>query len=206
MTRKETEQLLRKNLILKAAKEEFAKDGYDHASMNVIAKNAEFTKRTLYKYFIDKADLYLSVLLEIYSDLYQGLCALDLNGQSGYHQVERIVYAFNHYYKQNFADFKIMYDIGKVRQSTDNEKILQFVKIDQEITKIIVECIIKGQKDGSITNRHRANDLAINLKFMLTAMFNQLTITGESFTKHIGKTQEDFTRELIELILTPLKG
>lgn len=205
MTRKETEQLLRKNLILKAAKEEFAKDGYDHASMNVIAKKAEFTKRTLYKYFIDKADLYLSVLLEIYSDLYQGLCALGLDGQSGYHQVERIVYAFNRYYKQNFGDFKIMYDIGKVRQSSDNEKILQFVTIDQKITKIIVECIIKGQKDGSITNHHPAIDLAVNLKFMLTALFNQLTITGESYTKHIGKTQENFIHELMEMILSHLR-
>jgi len=205
LTRKEKEQQLRKNLILKAAKEEFAKDGYDHASMNVIAKNAEFTKRTLYKYFIDKADLYLSVLLEIYSDLYKELSDLDFEGQTGFHQIKMIVYGFHHYYMTNFEDFKIMYDIGKVRQLTDNEKILQFVKIDREITQIIIECIIKGQTDGSITNNQPANDLAVHLKFMLTAVFNQLTVTGESFTKHIGKTQENFTNELIGLILLPLK-
>ena len=205
MTRKEKEQLARKEMILKAAKEEFAKDGYDHASMNVIAKKAEFTKRTLYKYFIDKADLYLSVLLVIYSDLYEELSDLDFEEQSGFSQIKMIAYGFHHYYMNNFEDFKIMYDIGKVRQLTDNEKILQFVKIDQEITQIIVECIIRGQKDSSITNNQPANDLAVHLKFMLTAVFNQLTVTGESFTKHIGKTQENFTNELIGLILLPLK-
>jgi len=205
LTRKEKEQLARKEMILKAAKEEFAKDGYDNASMNVIAKKAEFTKRTLYKYFVDKADLYLSVLLEIYTDLYQGLLDLVFEGENGYYQVEEIVYAFHYYYIKNFEDFKIMYDIGKVRKLTENEKIVQFVKIDQKITEIIVKCIIKGQNDGSITKRYPANNLAVSLKFMLTAVFNQLTITGESFTKHIGKTQEDFTKELIELIMSPLK-
>lgn len=205
MTRKEKEQLARKEMILKAAKEEFAKDGYDNASMNVIAKKAEFTKRTLYKYFVDKADLYLSVLLEIYTDLYQGLLDLVFEGENGYYQVEEIVYAFHYYYIKNFEDFKIMYDIGKVRKLTENEKIVQFVKIDQKITEIIVKCIIEGQNDGSITKRYPANNLAVSLKFMLTAVFNQLTITGESFTKHIGKTQEDFTKELIELIMSPLK-
>ena len=52
----------RKNKILTAAREEFIRNGYEVASLNTIIKDAEISKGSLYYYFEDKADLYMTVL------------------------------------------------------------------------------------------------------------------------------------------------
>jgi len=205
INRKEREQLARRNDIMKAAREVFAKEGYENASMNRIAKEAEFTKRTLYQYFKDKADLYLSVLLDIYSEMNEALANEAYQSSNGYETIEKFVEQFRQYYKNHPNDFRIIYDIGKVRKLTDNQKINHFVDRDAQLTKSLAEIIQAGQKDGSITKKHSAEDLAVNLKFILTAVFDKLTVSGETYTRHIGKSREAFTNGLLEMVLEPLK-
>ena len=57
-TRKEKEKETREAEIINAAERLFYKHGFDDVSMDNIAKESEFTKRTLYQYFEHKEDLY----------------------------------------------------------------------------------------------------------------------------------------------------
>lgn len=205
LTRKEKEQLVRRNLILDAAEELFSRDGYENASMNEIAKLSEFTKRTLYQYFDDKADLYLSVLLKLYSDMYEHLTTIDYKYLDGFDLVKKSLYAYYDYFKTHEKTFKILYDIGKVRNLTVNNKIDEFIKIDNLITKSLSESIQLGQKDGSITKRVDYTTMSLNLKFLLTSLFNQLTISGKSYAKHINKTMDEFAYSLLDIILDTIK-
>lgn len=50
------------NLILEATTEEFLSKGIDAASMHNIALKAEVSKRTLYKYYPSKEDLYFALI------------------------------------------------------------------------------------------------------------------------------------------------
>ena len=52
----------RRKKILDAARTEFILSGYDGASLNDIIREAEISKGSLYYYFEDKADLYITVL------------------------------------------------------------------------------------------------------------------------------------------------
>jgi len=52
----------RKKKILDAAKLEFIRNGYDGASLNNIVREAEISKGSLYYYFEDKIDIYLTIL------------------------------------------------------------------------------------------------------------------------------------------------
>jgi len=52
----------RKKKILDAARLEFIRKGYDGASLNTIVREAEISKGSLYYYFEDKTDIYLTVL------------------------------------------------------------------------------------------------------------------------------------------------
>lgn len=58
--RKERDLLLRKTDILKAAERVFALKGYDKATIQDIAKEAEYAPGTLYLYFKDKWSLFLT--------------------------------------------------------------------------------------------------------------------------------------------------
>ena len=117
--------------------------------MNEIAQKSEFTKRTVYQYFIDKADLYLSVLLPLYAKMKETLLDNKHVYTNGYELTKKSIYAYYHYYKNNLKTFKIMYDIGTVRKITQNPKIEDFLDIDKQLTEALINCIELGQKDGS---------------------------------------------------------
>jgi len=73
LNRKDRDRLLRKADILKAAEHVFALKGYDKATIQDIAKKAQYATGTVYLYFRDKGDLYCSLLEEKMKDLLSGI-------------------------------------------------------------------------------------------------------------------------------------
>ena len=61
--RKEKERLIRKNDMINAAERVFFKKGFENSTMDDIAKEAEFTKKTIYSYFKSKEELYYEIML-----------------------------------------------------------------------------------------------------------------------------------------------
>jgi len=64
LTRKETEQKLHKDLIIRASAQIFAEKGYEKTTLDEVAQRAEFSKGSLYNYFENKEDLFLTTLEE----------------------------------------------------------------------------------------------------------------------------------------------
>jgi len=205
MTRKEREQQARRQYIIDAATKIFARDGYDKASMNEIATLSEFTKRTLYQYFEDKADLYLSVLLYNYEKMVNALEKTDYTAANGLEILQQNLYKQYDYYLKHPEVFRIMYDIGNVRTQTNNSKLNDFLALDYKVTQSIKEIIESGQEDGSISKVQDALTTTLNLKFFMTAIFDKLIIIGSNYAKHIGKTEDAFTKGLFDMIINTLK-
>ena len=61
--RKEKEHLMRKNNMIIASELVFFKKGFENSTMDDIAKEAEFTKKTIYSYFKNKEELYYEIML-----------------------------------------------------------------------------------------------------------------------------------------------
>jgi len=59
----------RREHILSAAQEEFLRNGYEGASLNTIISEAGISKGSLYYYFEDKTDLYLTILSQVMNKL-----------------------------------------------------------------------------------------------------------------------------------------
>jgi len=64
VSRKTQEKEFRKQMILAAAKELFFEHGYEKTSMDAIAQKVGLAKGTLYLYFSNKDELYISLLIE----------------------------------------------------------------------------------------------------------------------------------------------
>lgn len=62
LSRREREMLRRRAEILDAAEEVFSEKGYQNASMEDIARRAEFSVGSLYNFFKNKEDLYVEML------------------------------------------------------------------------------------------------------------------------------------------------
>lgn len=80
-TRRERERQRHRREVLEAARELFARDGYERTTMARIAERAEFAVGTLYKFFEDKAALYRALILDTVDQFADALCeALDAPG------------------------------------------------------------------------------------------------------------------------------
>lgn len=206
LSRKERERLVRETEIINAAEKIFARDGYENASMNEIAKEAEFSKRTLYQYFEDKSDLYLTVALRIYKSMIDYFHSIEIDENiNGYETIKIRLLTFYDFYKENEIIFRIIYDIGKVRQNTRNTKFKDFLEIDKIISSELRQSIIKGQKDGSISKSLDPPLTASALIFIMTGFLNQLTISGNSYSKHIQVDMDVFSAYVINLLHSTLK-
>lgn len=204
ISRKDRERLQRQTEILDAAEKIFSRDGYEHASMNEIAQESEFTKRTLYQYFEDKSDLYLSVALRLYNSMNKNMKSLKPNGSNGSEKLRQCFNDYYNFYKENESKFRIIYDIGNVRKVSDNPKIEEFLKIDQYMFKHLYELVTEGQKDGSILYKADAMTITSSVIFLFTGFLNQLTISGNNYAKHLGITTDDLFSNVLNLISSSL--
>lgn len=204
LSRKDRERLQRQTEILDAAEKIFARDGFDHASMNEIAKESEFTKRTLYQYFVDKNDLYLSVALRLYNSMNENMKSLKPIGNNGFEKLRECFKDYYHFYKENESRFRIIYDIGNVRKVSDNPKITEFLKIDQYMFGHLSKLVEEGQKDGSILYRSDSMTITSSLIFLFTGFLNQVTISGNNYAKHLGITTDDLFSNVLDLICSSL--
>jgi len=69
LTRKERDRQLRRSDILDAAGRIFARSGFENATIQDIAKEAQYAAGTVYLYFKDKESLYFSLLEEKLADI-----------------------------------------------------------------------------------------------------------------------------------------
>ena len=84
--RKERERERRRQQIIVAAKRIFSNKGFNKATMEDIAKEAELSPGTLYLYFKNKDELYASLSLRILHYLYIRLEHLNSGDYADYHQ------------------------------------------------------------------------------------------------------------------------
>jgi AcrR family transcriptional regulator len=205
LSRREREKLIREEEIIAAAEKIFLKKGFDAASMDEIAKEAEFTKRTLYQYFENKEDLYFAVVFKGFKMLYASMDEAYESEKTGYKKLQKASEYVYKFYKENPETFRILNYVGYVkRNSNESKRRSEFLKLNNKIFLLVAKIIEEGKADGSISNDSESQKTAFSLVFLLTAFFNQLSAVGNDFTKNFSLDIEDFSLFTIDLVLGAL--
>ena len=108
VSRREREKQNRRNEILKAAWKVFSSKDYNSATVDEIAEAAELSKGTIYLYFQNKADLFLSTLemgIEKVSSIIQELVSSSDDPVVGLKQIVKCLLGF---FEENLGFFKIL--------------------------------------------------------------------------------------------------
>lgn len=208
MTRRERERQVREDEIIEAAEKIFCEKGFDEASMDEIAVAAQFTRRTLYKYFANKEDLYFAAALKGFKLLSSYFEKEIMKEKTGYMKIYRSSVGYYNFYKDHPEKLRLMNYIGHVRMkskdvSTKNKDLLGY---NYQLFKSIAEIIEEGIADGSIRPDLDAQKASFSLCFAMTGIFNQLSTTGESFTKSFDLDVEDLCTFIMDLIFKSIKG
>jgi len=204
LTRGEREKKLREGYILDAALSVFSEHGYDGASMDVIAKKAQFTKKTVYKYFPNKVDLYFAVVLQEFKNMSKapipdGKTAFEKIYNNSLRQYQRS--------KENPKLYKVLSEIGYVRRKDAISPHRDaWYKFDDIMFNEFSKLFEKGIKDGSIRSDIDPTMASFACGFLTSGLFKMLNEGGENFADHFDLDLEKFSIYTIELLLYSFKA
>ncbi len=106
-----------KERIERVATRQFARYGFDGASIRQIVTEARVTKPVLYYYFKDKRGLYLSLLEEAVAPLCDEVERIaDGTGSACEQQMEKIILAFLQFFRERPDEFQLLHQAVERRE------------------------------------------------------------------------------------------
>lgn len=207
LNKRDREKRMKEDKIINAAERIFCKNGFEDAFMEEIAKEAEFTKRTVYQYFPNKEELYFAVIFRGFKKLTFYLQEESVNEVTGLEKLEGCFKGFYKFYTDYPEILKLIGYLGyvKKRSNEDSKGRKEVMQLNYEIFSGLGKAIKNGQEDGSISLDFDAQKSACSLIFLMTSFFNQLSVTGDTFTEAFSLDIEDFSFFTMDLLLKGIK-
>ncbi len=138
----------KRNRIINAATTEFALKGFDNANINNIAKKADVSVGSLYKYFSNKQDLFLTIIHYGISSMEEMLLKLVESDEDILLKVEKIIRSIQKSSKEN----ELLIKLYNVMTSESNPRFAsQFAYEMESMTARIYRLAIeRGKKTGDV--------------------------------------------------------
>jgi AcrR family transcriptional regulator len=176
--RKEREKEKRRQQILVAAKKLFSRKGFNKATMQDIAAEAELSPGTLYSYFKNKDELFASLSLRILQFLILRVEQASKNGNANpEQQVENLTEALYDVYK--FDPQMIIYlchlQSSETLEDLSPELLLALRGLLRKSIHAIADILEEGIKNGNIVNKPPTV-----LADILLALFSGVILWGAS--------------------------
>ena len=151
--RKEREKNAKRKLFIEVARELFFEKGYHGTSIQEIMEKAEFSKRTMYLYFSNKDELFLTIaeegLIILRDMLYQ---SLEVNSDNLEMTMHNVAKAYINFYKQHREYFRInFFEVTKsMLSNTTVEQRERLRNLERECLNVPVKVIERAEKEGII--------------------------------------------------------
>ncbi|MFA5092913.1 MAG: TetR/AcrR family transcriptional regulator [Candidatus Omnitrophota bacterium] len=182
LSRRQRDRLLRQADILKAAEHVFALKGYYEATMQDIAKEAQYATGTVYLYFKDKDALYLSLVESKYKDLLSILKEETSKTQSVRVKLEILI-------REKLSFFERNRDFFRIFISERNKSVGRFHKLAvvSQHREFIAQLIGLAQEEHILRKEYPCEKIAeIFISILMSVVFNWL--------KDENKREKDLTR------------
>jgi AcrR family transcriptional regulator len=195
LSRKDRERLRKQEDIINIAERLFAKNGFEATTMDDIAKEAEFAKGTLYKYFESKDALFFSLFSNKANELFDALEQKIQKDKEVQTIINELVHIQLKYFEENKEFLKIISSeqskLGLSVQSDNRQDIM--TKYLQH-SKIFKKVFTRGIAEGVFKNKdYDAQTLALSLTGLMNAFSFQWMLEEVNSKKPISLTEKTST-------------
>ena len=199
--RVDREKEARRNAILQAAEDVFSVKPFDAATMDEIAQKAEFTKKTIYNYFINKVDLLLalmaremSLLVDLFSEAYS-------KGKNGLERSRNIGAAYYRFFKEYPKAFGILgYRRPVPQDAAPVPSLGLMLEANKRMMQVIAQCFIDGIADKSIRSDIEPQMATVYVISATNGVLDNIRSMGNSFELMYGVDPDAFFQYALELI------
>lgn len=134
--RKEREKKARRKAILQAARDCFFRDGFEATTISQIADEVELSTGTLYLYFKNKEEIYVSILEEGLEILYALMKGAERPGSTAKEDLEGYAEAYYKFYIDYGQYFDIMFFLRR-----PDKKVAMEDELEQKLGRQSLDCL-----------------------------------------------------------------
>lgn len=209
--RKEKEKQIRRNDIIDAAEEVFFSKGYETATMDDVAKKAEFSKRTVYVYFNSKEQLYFEIMVRGYRILIEMIEAAFVDAKNE-NVIERIKLIGNTLYHFNIAYPNYFYAIMSYENGEkdfvdgiSDESREECYALGEKIFGYLAAALADGVEEGVIRSDIDIKSTAIILWSCTIGLFNTLITKRKYIENYHKRNPEKLLLDGLDLLMKMIK-
>jgi AcrR family transcriptional regulator len=178
--REQRRRLEYKNFILKAAEDVIVRKGYNAMTMDDVAREAQFSKATLYHYFKGKGELILEIIADYFEQMNQELIKIKATKKSATEKLRRGIHYYLKFHeeKMNISRVLLMdksfmtkmriFVSGREKQMSKKDK--NFLNMTKARRKEIVDKVSSILAEGTRTKEFRKMDMEAAVEFLESAL------------------------------------
>jgi len=140
----------RKQRILTAATELFAKQGFNGTATSEIARKAGVAQGTVFHHFKSKENLLISICDELVTEYVEGIKEAAQGPGTGWDALERIMRFSLNFLTDRTESITVAFRETRVLQHEPGDLHDHFADLMGQIIDVKKDCIERGQADGSI--------------------------------------------------------
>jgi len=176
--RKRQEKEMKRQDIIDAAERVFFTNGYKNSSMDAVAKEAEFSKRTVYVYFSSKEQLYYEIMIRGYRLLIGMLedCFTKELPQTAEEELRCIFFTLYSFHKSHPNHFSAIMEYetkdAKEQSGIDDASQAECYELGEQVFSYLSNAVEKGIKAGTIDSGLNSHKTALILWAYTVGVFN----------------------------------
>ena len=185
--------------IIDAAERLFFSKGYNSSTMDEVAKEAGFTKKTLYSYFTSKEQIYEKITERGYlilNNLFLEALEKEKNS-SEILKIRAMGYSFLKFERNYSGYFKAIFE--------SEGSILECEELEQTTLDMLQKCIKDGIKKGEITNKIDYVSISLILWSSLMGFINTFSRKEKYIKDYFKKDIREVTENGFDFILNSIK-
>lgn len=208
--RKQREKEIRRNDIIEAAERVFFSKGYSTSTMDDVAKEAEFSKRTVYVYFKSKEQLYFEIMIRGWKLLNTMLeeelsKLLDGNSLQRLRQIGTTLFTFSQL-QPNYFEAIVEYETSErdFEKGITNQSREECYAEGEKILRFLMTILQQGVEEGSIRKDLDLLNTALILWSSTIGVFNVAKKKANYIKYYHHRNSEELIPEALELLLTSI--
>jgi AcrR family transcriptional regulator len=210
--RKEKEKEIRRNDIIDAAERVFFSKGFNSSTMDDVAKEAEFSKRTVYVYFNSKEQIHFEIMIRGYRLLLEMLkdcnrTNIKENAVENIKQMAMALYRFSVHYP-NYFDAIMQYENSEFdfKKGVPDKSRDECYALGEETLNYLISSLQKGVSEGSVRKDIDIKKTALSLWACILGVFNTIRKKKNYISNFHGIQPEELLSQAFELMVRSIQG
>ncbi|MCC8122672.1 MAG: TetR/AcrR family transcriptional regulator [Oscillospiraceae bacterium] len=203
MSKKQALTEFHRGSILAAAERLFGEKGIDKTTMDDIAREAEYSKATLYVYFQSKEEIVCDIVLHAMIILRKRIADASDASEEWNTAYYLLCNTMRHFFAENPAVYGVVLDLlsGRIEKRPDGEDMSELLRVGREINQIVLRFFQRGVTEACIGDTLPAEELLLLFWVWLSGVIATAAKAGDVIAHQLKKDTLQFFREGTTMLL-----